>query len=137
MFTHILISIKNKLRSRGVKKVKPLILKYAYNSRIYKNSLRCYIELLVEDTKINNYSLCDFSIIKQAINELNNEKKIIYNDKDEIHPYFTLTDATFQYLSQNTTPIKNWLQNNIINILNFIVALWGAITGTLSLFFKN
>lgn len=135
MFVNTLNNLNKNLYPKYVEKVKPIILKRAYFLKISSGFNNCYIDTLEDCSKIRPYSQLNFNIIESAIKELENEGKIIIN-KDTSPLSFTLTEDTFNYLSNNKHPFKTWFKNNIFNILNFIIGLWGAVTGTLALFFK-
>ena len=135
MLLSFLNRLNNKVFPKYVEKVKPLILESAYVERIKYGRTKHFIIALEDSSKLRPYMQLNPSVIDTALNQLENDKKIVIT-KDEIKSYFILTDKTFNYLSKNRHPVKEWFKNNIFNILNLVIALWGAITGTIALFFK-
>lgn len=114
-----------------IKKLKKIILKYTYYNKTLKGNDSIHIDTLEIATEIQPYAEYSPSLIIESINQLKNENKIVF-DNNEKPTCFSLTDKTFNDLYES----NNWLKKNIFNIVNAVIAFWGAVTGTIALFFK-
>lgn len=129
-------NLNSKNKSKYIKKSKSILLKSAFHEQITNGNMSYSYGNLRGNSELNRYYLFDPSIITTAIDQLKYENKIHVTINDSSNLLFSLTNETFNKLNQNRHPILNWFFRHIFDILNFIIALLGAITGTLALFFK-
>lgn len=127
MFVKFINLLNNVSYPKYTKKVKKLILKYAYNKQVKDGCKNHYYEPGSLGKKIEPYEKYSRSIVDQAINQLEREGKITINKNNSSPNTFSLTENTFQNLSNNLHPIKTWIYLHSFDLFNLVVAIVLAI----------
>lgn len=122
MFSNILKFLNKITEDRYLEKVKLIILKLAYSQQRKTGNMSFVYDGFDNRKELKPYLNYDYSLYEKAVKELINEGKIIADYSNS--PFsFSLTDSTSNDLSENIHPVKKYIKNNLLAIIDLILIL--------------